>query len=198
MKVYIGPYISRKTCNLVDWWLERRYGEHYYKLSDESFTVLDNTIKYIDHLLQQLYNATINRYYEAQSRKIKIRIDTYDLYNADITMAMLIHPILVALKKYKNGSPTVDDEDAPEHLRSHNGIKEYGTDSLVHARFDYVIDEMIWAFSQLVLEDTGEDLSDFYETGQFTDHGMIQRKEHNARIQNGLRLFGKYYRGLWW
>ena len=85
-------------------------------------------------------------------------------------------------------------EDVPEHLRQTNTegwdfqtvfdfyheyeIKEGDCD--IHARWDWVMDEMIFAFEKRV-EDT-----DWQAT-----------KEECERVQNGFRLFGKYYQGLW-
>jgi hypothetical protein len=80
--------------------------------------------------------------------------------------------------------------------------------------------EMIWAFEQLCDEDhdaqfhTGEydmksvpcewdengkpTMFTFEKGPNDTSHFDIEGyQKHNERINNGLRLFGKYYRGLW-
>ncbi|MEN9389831.1 MAG: Nitrincola phage, partial [Candidatus Parcubacteria bacterium] len=90
---------------------------------------------------------------------------------------------------------------------------------LIHKRWDWVLDEMIFAFEHKV-DDSWEDafssgehdilwvetdkLYDGKKTFQMKkgpndtyvcDYDGIQ-KVHD-RMQNGFRLFGKYYQGLW-
>ena len=99
---------------------------------------------------------------------------------------------------------------------------EDDVDSKFFRRFDYILDEMIWTFEQLhpdndwesqyysgehdiVWEPKGEldekGKPKFYEmkkgpkdTFQIDMKGM---RKHQKRIDNGLRLFGKYYCALW-
>jgi hypothetical protein len=127
-------------------------------------------------------------------RKTKIRIDPYDTWSMDDTLAMIILPMLKQLKATKHGSPAVADEDVPEELRfaaSEDPGHEFETDSNWHKRWDWVIDEMIWAFEQMV-EDGNDDI--YFKNGVLNVEGW---KAHNKRIDNGTRLFGVYYRGLW-
>lgn len=161
-----------------------------------------------------------------QKRKVKVRIDRWDTWNMDSTLAHIILPMLKQLKETKHGSQIVDLEDVPEHLRytsheEYEGQKclefyhEYTSEdsSGVHARWDWVLDEMIFAF-----ESYFNDWEDKFVSGnhdiQFLqlENGMSQmvhgpnhtvvyddegRAAYNERINNGLRLFGKYYKGLW-
>lgn len=118
-----------------------------------------------------------------ENRKIDIKIDKYDVWNLDHTLAMIIHPCLLELKKTKHGSPDVDNEDVPEELRSEehwltNEQNISVPDSLYHKRWEYVLDEMIWTFKQIA-------------DGDFP---LVAPEE---RVDKGLRLFGKYYRGMW-
>lgn len=87
-----------------------------------------------------------------KNRKVNIRIDDYDVWSADHTLALIIHPVLVKLKEKKQGSPNVDDEDVPDLIKSTaNPPPMDGYDDIDnhhHARWDYVMDEMIWAFEQ--------------------------------------------------
>ena len=146
-----------------------------------------------------------------------VRIDRYDTWSMDHTLADIILPMLKQLDATKHGAPHVDDEDVPEYLRSHMAQPkehEWDTDSLWHMRWDWVLAEMIWAFEQKVKDDA---------EGQFFDHSaykndLVPIKEwladvnnraskvkydeagHQvwlARKANGLRLFGKYYEALW-
>ena len=152
-----------------------------------------------------------------KKRKVRIQIDRWDTWSMCDTLAMVILPMLKGLKERKQGAPAVDDEDVPEELRSTSAPAkehEWDTDDNYFKRWDYVLDEMIFAFENIVNTDwedqfsTGEShmKSVKLEDGNFqlirgendtrkTDYeGM---KAYNKRIDNGTRLFGKYYRNLW-
>lgn len=111
---------------------------------------------------------------EGEERKVEVRIDKYDIWSADYTLALIISPTLKKIREAKQGAPWVDDEDVPSELRSFNGTLEGCLDSNWFLRWDYVLDEMIYAFD-----------------------AIINQSDDEVRIDNGLRLFGKYYRGLW-
>lgn len=147
-----------------------------------------------------------------------VKIDTWDAWSLEHTLSPIILPILKELKRIKHGAPHIDDEDVPPNLRANRDIRYQGTvdpdlhkisddvDKKFFKRFDYVLDEMIWTFEQL---------SDWDNEGKFYDHTESRKikdlnksvrklkvdrvglKKHHARIDNGLRLFGKYYRTLW-
>lgn len=102
--------------------------------------------------------------------------------------------MLKQLRDTKHGSPAVDDADVPEHLRfaaAEDPGHEFEVDDNYHKRWDWVLDEMIWAFEQIVNEDSD---AIYFEDGTLDVEGW---KAHSARIDNGTRLFGVYYRGLW-
>lgn len=152
-----------------------------------------------------------------KKRKIKIHIDRYDTWSMDDTLAHIILPMLKQLKDSKHGSPFVDDEDVPEHLRRTQSItaeNKWDVDTNHEARWDYVLDEMIFAFENKVDGDwefkftTGE--YDYQSVKQENGHYLMVRgpnhtaetdwdaqKAYAKRIQNGFRLFGTYYEGLW-
>jgi len=159
-----------------------------------------------------------------RKRKVKIRIDPYDTWGMDSTLSMIILPMLKQLHATKHGAPLVDDDDVPEHLRSTAAEpreNEWDTDSNHFVRWDWVMDEMIWTFTQLH-PDT--DWEAQYRSGEYDLHSvpcewdkdgkptLYEMKDgpnhtakidhggmtaHQNRIINGLRLFGKYYQGLW-
>ena len=93
-------------------------------------------------------------------------------------------------------------------------------DCNVHTRWAWVLDEMIWAFETHLDEDAEdkfhEGVSDWdfevcatNEDGSPKLYEMVKGPKHTretdweglkahwARKQNGFRLFGKYYQGLW-
>lgn len=159
-----------------------------------------------------------------KKRKIHVHIDRWDTWNMETTLGYIIRPMLKQLIENKHGAPWVDDEDVPEELRSTAAPeltkeeKENGhTDDNHFKRWDWVMNEMIFAFESL---DGGEnqDWEDQFTTGEYdyrtkktSDeiYQLVQGPKHTAvtdwdgrkayatRVQNGFRLFGKYYQHLW-
>ena len=156
-----------------------------------------------------------------------IVIHDYDTWNVDVTLAHIIVPLLKQLKERKLGAHSVDNEDVSNELRAsdedlHTYSKNGETDKHFFDRWDYVIDEMIWAFQQKLeeweeqfasgehdykfVEDPDNTLKDeegqpMYKmeygpnnTFEIDIEGM---KKFQARMSNGYKLFGKYYEGLW-
>jgi hypothetical protein len=152
-----------------------------------------------------------------RERKVKIHIDGYDTWNAHSTLSLIIVPLLKKFKETLHGSPLVDDEDVPEHLRSTSAApkeNEWDTDEHHHARWEWVLDEMIWAFEQdnndwehqfysgkVDMCSKKTDDANWSELVEGPNHTFeIDREgmeKHQARINNGRRLFAKYYEGLW-
>ena len=126
-----------------------------------------------------------------QKRKVKIRIDYYDVWGMDHTLAVIILPMLKLLKEKKHGSPFVDDIDVPPELRSdvEPAEDEYGTDGKFHERWEWVMNEMIFAFEKIVNDDWESEL---ILNNKWEEHRAIQN-----RMQNGFRLFGVYFTALW-
>ncbi len=130
-------------------------------------------------------------------QKTSIRIDKYDTWSMDDTLAPIILPMLVQLKATKHGAPNVDMEDVPKELRPTNTeewqklYKEGGeTDDNFFKRWDWVLDEMIWAFEQKCRDDWMSD----YGYNKWDSEGA---NAHQERMTNGFKLFGKYYESLW-
>jgi hypothetical protein len=93
-------------------------------------------------------------------REENIVIHPYDTWNMDHTLALIILPMLKQLKATKHGAPLVDDEDVPDSLKSTSAppkANDWDTDENHFKRWDYVLDEMIWAFQHEV-DDDWEDL----------------------------------------
>jgi len=160
-----------------------------------------------------------------KKRKIHVHIDRWDTWNMETTLGYIIRPMLQQLHATKRGAPFVDDEDVPEHLRSTSAReltqeeRDNGhTDDNHFKRWDWVLEEVIFAFESLE-GGSNQDWEDQFTTGNYdylfkkTDEdGTSQlvkgpnhtaetdwdgRREYGARIQNGFRLFGKYYQSLW-
>jgi len=118
--------------------------------------------------------------------------------------------MLVQLKATKHGAPLVTNADVPKELQAtKEDIDEYckggNADSKHFERWDWVLDEMIWAFEQKCRDHWQEDYIGPYIEGEdgglfsgrfeWTDHEGS--KAHQLRMTNGFRLFGKYYEHLW-
>jgi hypothetical protein len=131
-------------------------------------------------------------------RIIDVQIDEHDIWNADHTLACIIVPVLQKIKDAKQGAPCVEEEDVPEDLRDNAEEKakyltEGETSSKFHPRWYWVLDEMIWTFTEI--RDSTE--HDRIWVTLAVSEALKENDKLDARLQNGLRLFGKYYRSLW-
>ena len=123
----------------------------------------------------------------APDRKKYIHIDEWDTWSMDYTLAEIAHPMLVQLRKTLHGAPFVDPVDVPEHLQPTHKPED-DVDNTHFERWNWVLDEMIYAFDCKVNKDD--------VMMRFRDDLDAARKEQD-RISNGFRLFGKYYENLW-
>ena len=213
MKVNIGPYTNwigpyQIASALIFWadnynendkWADRayRFGTWLSENRDGSHTTLRKVCEWIE---------------SKRSRHVYVRIDKYDTWGMDHTLALITLPMLKQLKAAKHGAPFVDDADVPAPLRSTApGAKDrceedYDLDEHFHESWDWVLDEMIWAFEQKL---DGNSESKFYDhgtkvAGESLEDSISRIKvdyeglnAHNARKSNAFRLFGKYYEALW-
>lgn len=226
MKVYIGPY----TSDLIP---VSRWEKNYEMWRSRTYFFDEEDHKWYDKIVFKFFDKLedlvlpINRWSNERKRKIKVHVDGYDVWAADHTMGMIIAPLLKKLKEIKHGVPHVEDEDVPEELRFMKGdeVLPYNAiDNKHEARWEWILDEIIWTFEKYSDPDEGEDqfhhnvdqldmlftplednpkLSslDFNYQKDPTkppywrdDEGI---KKHHERKKNGLRLFAKYYDHLW-
>jgi hypothetical protein len=90
-------------------------------------------------------------------QSIKVKIDKWDTWSMDHTLAHIILPMLKQLKATNHGYPA----------------------NLTEAKWNEIQDKMIYAFEHKVLD------GDMFDTGD------------QKKMQEGFRLFGKYYQNLW-
>jgi hypothetical protein len=137
-----------------------------------------------------------------------VKIDRWDTWSMDHTLAHIIHPMLIQLQKDKHGAPYTEDDDVPEYLRSHMAQpkeNEWDTDSLHFMRWDWILNEMIWAFAQELKDDDEAEFFDHSECKDLPWEESINKvkidhqawEAHLNRKKNGFRLFGRYYQNLW-
>jgi len=197
---------------------------------------LDGNKKYVEHpvwvdkwadRLEPISKA-IQWVWDKIDRKIDyVKIDRWDTWSMDSTLAKIVLPMLKQLQASNHGAPYVDDEDVPDELKSVSAPQkknEHDVDDHHFKRWDYVINEMIFAFEHKV-DDSWQDK---FCSGNFDtiwvpvdkDGNEVPKGEHKfyqmkngpnhtyqcdydgmkvveERIRNGFRLFGKYYQGLW-
>ena len=152
-----------------------------------------------------------------------VKIDRYDTWSMDHTLADIVLPMLKQLKDSKDGAPYVDDLDVPEELRTTSApakANEWDTDDNHFKRWDWVLDEMIFAF-ECKVDDSWQEV---FSSGEFDQKTVACEWDANGkakmykweegpnhtytcdyegmkvveeRIQNGFRLFGRYYQNLW-
>ena len=219
MKVYLSNYrdhwISPYTImEKVIFWREIDY--------DEPF------IRRCNKVLSPLCTAWMNILNVIHPKIEYVKINRWDTWSMYHTLAHIILPMLKQLRDTKHGSPMVEDEDVPEELRTVKKLKrkkkdvrdtmqvhavDMEDDSLVHKKWDWVLNEMIWAFEQKVKDD---DESSFFDHSAYEgddrhhewfndmSKGLSKLKvdwdglkAHQERKENGFKLFGKYYQGLW-
>lgn len=213
MKVKIGPHLNwvgpYQIADALFLWPEKYTDENTWRY------------KYSYKLGQWLASTWVADFcqwiQDHRKRRVYVHIDPYDAWGADNTISLIALPLLEQLKQQKHGAPFVDDEDVPEYLRSTNAPpkeNDWDVDALHFDRWEWVLDEIIWAHRQKVLDDPAEaecwqhDLPDAnwpYPTqGSELDQMLgriecddVKLKAVQARKQNGFRLFGKYYQALW-
>jgi len=152
-----------------------------------------------------------------------VKIDRWDTWSMDHTLADIILPMLKQLNETKHGGPFVDDDDVPDELKSTSAPpkeNEYDTDANHFKRWDYVLGEMIFAF-ECKVDDSWQDK---FRSGEHDIKSVACEWDENGkpkmykmergpndtykcdydgielvqkRISNGFRLFGKYYENLW-
>ena len=169
MKVFIGKY--------PNWWGPYQIANLLQKVGVSE----DRCDNLGDWLINTPMSTFCNWVESKRKRKIQVRIDKYDTWSMDVTLSYIILPMLKQLKETKHSAAEVDDKDVPKKLRSTSAPEkenEWDLDDNWFARWDWVLDEMIWAFNFHLEEDSWPE-------------------KHDKRMQNGFRLFGKYYQNLW-
>lgn len=161
-----------------------------------------------------------------EERHVEIIIDKYDTWSMDHTLGLIALPMLKQLKKTKHGAPFVDMTDRPEHLQCYKEPEDFNTDKFHFEAWDWAMDQMIFSFESICGKYEGweeqfysgehdritvpvdkdgnevpEEEAEYYEwrkgPNDTFEIDMEGRKAYQERINNGFRLFGKYYQSLW-
>jgi len=218
MYIKIGPYPNRMISKVYENYMNDKYG--YVDWPDytpskglgpgKNQPFKEAFLEKLEDILQTIYNCTINLVLDRRVQKVKVHIDRWDTWSMDYTLAPIILPMLQQLKKEKHGAPIVDDSDVPKELHMTKKQqaafdKDGSAPDKFFKRWDWIMDEMIWAFEQKNRDHWEEDYYGPYIKGE--DGGILGgrfewtddegRKKHQERMSNGFRLFGKYYENLW-
>jgi hypothetical protein len=222
MKVYISKYryhwispyhILEKVCfwekdNGVFYNHEEKPGNKYDKWVNRLNPICKSLHKFLDFVHPKIDY---------------VKIDRWDTWSMDHTLGLIALPMLKQLQTSKHGAPFVDDEDVPEELKSTSAPakeNEWDTDDNHFKRWDWVMDEMIFAFEHHL----NKDWEEAYRSGEFDHKTVACEWDENGkakmfrleegpnhtykcdydgmkivedRIRNGFKLFGKYYQNLW-
>lgn len=204
MKVVLGPYRNwigpYQIAEKLLFWMDKHEDDRVHNFG----TWLANDKHGEDSWLMKLCNWVQSH----KHRQEYVRIDRYDHWNVDHTLAVIIAPLLESLKANKNSFGMIDDSDVPEYLRSTNVSQdtEHGWDELTEARYTWFLDELIWAFN---VHKSDNEMDQFYDHGtKVKGENLIDAIErikidkvgleaHLARKQHAFNLFGKYFQTLW-
>lgn len=222
MKVYFGPYKNwvgpYQIAEKLMFWVDKHKDDGSYDRVHRFGELLDK-IPGLTNLC-----VWVEKY---RQRKIKVKIDYYDTWSMEDTLAHIILPMLKQLQETKHGAPFVDDEDVPNEFKSTSAPPkkdQWDTDDNHFKRWDWVLNEMIFAF-ECKLNDNWDDEfwsgewgnTEFVETEEEHLNPLTNEKEKmytmknsgnrtcdwearqkvQDRITNGFKLFGKYYENLW-
>lgn len=205
MKVKLGPYLT--------WWGPYQIAELIFGNPDKYVEEDKRTWRHKyserfgDWLASTKFADFCQWIYDKRKRQVYVHIDNYDVWNMDSTLNLIIAPMFKRLKAIKHGYGFVEDEDVPEHLRSHMAppSDEYSWDGNAEKRYEWLLDEMIWVFST----DHDEAEHQFYDHSEVDKTADINTQVHQMkvdregleayqkRVQNAYKLFGKYYQTFW-
>jgi hypothetical protein len=239
MKVYIGPYTNwvgpYQIAEILCFWAKDVPDEYGYKRRPDWVHNFGKWLAEDKNGKDSWLTKLCQKIESYKKRKIKVRIDKYDTWSMDHTLAHIVLPMLKQLRDTKHGSPMVELEDVPEELRRVGYENDYPQLTLkfeeqekyekesweiTHRRWEWVLNEMIFAFEHLV-DDSWEEA---YRSGEIDTHSVPCEWDKNGkptlytfedgpnhtyqcdydgmrkvydRMDNGFRLFGLYYRSLW-
>lgn len=191
MKVYLGKYVYPITtydiASKIIFWDNNEYRKKLNAILKFGLSYNQNSKKL------SILSKFLDKYNSYQKRKVFIKIDDYDVYNLDYTLSLIIEPSLKKLLDDEWLSFKADNEDLPKELQISDD--EYKLISFTYLENDprlpeiynrleqqpkYIINKMIYAFN--ILNSTESDKI---------------KEDYKKEIDEGLRLFGKYFRNLW-
>jgi hypothetical protein len=222
MKVYISGYRNHwlspyHILEFVCFW--EKDNDVFYNHEEKPGNKYDKWVNFLNPICQG-----VQKILDVIHPKIDyVKIDYWDTWSMDHTLGQIALPMLKQLQGKKHGAPWVDDEDVPEELKSTSAPakeNEWDTDDNHFKRWDWVMNEMIFAFEHHLDKEweqayskgkwsTRTEACEWDENGKAKMYKMVNNDDHthetdydaltlvHQRIRNGFRLFGKYYQNLW-
>lgn len=148
----------------------------------------------------------LGRYPNKGKRKMSIKIDKWDSWNADHTLALIIHPVLVQLHKTTHGYPGVKGMTAKKWnvilekmIFAFNELKKNDWMDQFHSGESDVLIEYCDKNRKKVAKDDPTCIGSTMKKGP-NDTTKFDKKGCTAqykKIVEGTMLFGKYYQHLW-
>jgi hypothetical protein len=198
MRVYMGPY--RTTWITVSFHYDYMNKKYQYNW-EKSNTRFEKVLEKFEGWCQTVLNATANKLITNRKRKIKVRIDEYDTWSMDNTLAHIVLPMLKQLRNTKHGSPYIDQEDVPLELRlseREDAVFNHGSydkslnaseeeleaaSEKFHNQWKWVIDQMIWSFEQeLVEDDEHKNYYDPYEPNERVESDDLFDSDYKRKM----------------
>jgi hypothetical protein len=216
MKIKIGPYLT--------WWGPYQIAEAicFWAKPEKDEYGIESPADWVHDFGEMLSNTWVlpicQWIYDKRQRKIQIAIDNYDTWGMDSTLALIIVPMLKQLRDTTHGYPSDFMTDRSDWDGDQIAFKDHGFEYPEETGFEEwqaTLDKMIWSFEQLNIEwrdqyQEGEidfdfvpceDKPDFSEMVHGPKHTFVADydaiRKHEEKIQEGIDLFGKYFRGLW-
>lgn len=135
-------------------------------------------------------------------RQVEVEIHDYDTYSLDHTLARIIYPALLKFRDDIKSYPMVEDEDVPDMEPWGDVVvgdvhrlipKNSGQDGEEegYKRWLNVLDQILFSFYCIYTDNAWID-EYIRRMAPHEEYEIMEEK-----IQNGLKLFGKYYRSLW-
>lgn len=155
----------------------------------------------------------IGNYRSEKSKKPrieKIEVHPWDTYSAYHTLGLIIYPVLVAYRQ-----DIVDKEIVPADFLKPVDVSDKTEEEAqeIHeklhdealAEWLAILDKIIWAFEQIKDDFRGE--HEFFKINENEDIDDLESRfdidkdglnDYYEQIDEGLQLFARYYRSLWW
>ena len=169
----------------------------------------------------------IGRYPKDDSaRKIRVRIDRWDVWSMEHTLSLIILPCLKLFRSNMHGYPGcfIEPECASGEVSPHTKPVVSPDDEQEEPGFikwKAILDKMIWSFEEIAnfglneppFPDKIEEIKEEHVTGlgkgmPYTrttttyEEGAVEAwkvlaKAYQDKVNDGLKLFGEYYQHLW-
>lgn len=137
-------------------------------------------------------------------RKVDVKIDSYDTWSLDYTLALIIYPALLQLKATKQGVPNefvsdVGGEDYSEQ-DSFDFYKESHKEAFDIAcqRWDEVLDKMIWSFGELIKGDYEQQYHHGKSEWDFVETEKLYPNPISGKMEKTYQMVDKNPDSHWW